>query len=183
VVSFQKPGDPAELAVDLCNTWDTLEEDPEILRDVAALRRFLDRHGLEAEAEQADARDLERVRALRDGLRAAFEAGDDTTAVELLNGIAAAAGATPRLERVGGSWDFRYAPAAAGLGDSLAAATAVTLLEVVRADGWDRFGICDGSPCCCVYVDRSKNRSRRFCSDLCADRVAQAAYRRRRASR
>jgi predicted RNA-binding Zn ribbon-like protein len=182
VVSFQKPGDPAELAVDLCNTWDTLEEDPELLRDVAALRRFLERHGLETESARVGERDLERVRALRDGLRAAFEAGDDEAAVEVLNGIAVDAGATPRLERAGGGWRFRYAPASASPGDALAAATAVTLLEVVRADGWERFGICAGSPCCCVYVDRSKNRSRRFCSELCADRVAQAAYRRRRAT-
>ena len=107
MIGFQKPGDPAELAVDLCNTWDTLEEDPELLRDVAALRRFLDRHGLAAEAEVVEERDLERVRSLRDGLRAAFVAGDDGTAVELLNGIAAGAGAVPRLERSGSGWPVR----------------------------------------------------------------------------
>ena len=31
-----------------------------------------------------------------------------------------------------------------------------------------------------VYVDRSKNRRRRYCSQLCTDRAAQAAYRGRR---
>jgi predicted RNA-binding Zn ribbon-like protein len=56
----------------------------------------------------------------------------------------------------------------------------MSLLEAIRDDGWDRFGICAGAPCCCVFVDRSKNRSRRFCSDLCADRVAQALHRERR---
>lgn len=179
MIAFQKHGDPAELAVDLVNTWDTLETDPELLRDVSALRRFLDRHGLEREAQLAGEQDLRQVRAVRDRIRGAFEAADDESAVELLNGIARDAGAIPQLERSEGGWRFHYAPAATSLADSLAAATALTLLEIVRTDGWDRFGVCDGSPCCCVYVDRSRNRSRRYCTQLCADRVTQAAYRRR----
>ena len=64
--------------------------------------------------------------------------------------------------------------------DSLAATTAMSLLEAIRDDGWERFGICAGAPCCCVFVDRSKNRTRRFCCSLCADRVAQSLYRARR---
>jgi predicted RNA-binding Zn ribbon-like protein len=59
-------------------------------------------------------------------------------------------------------------------------AAAAALLEVIRAGEWSRFGFCAAAPCCCVYLDRSKNRSRRYCCDLCADRVNQAAYRRRR---
>ena len=42
---FQKANDPVALAVDLVNTWDELEPDPELLRDAAALKRFLARHG------------------------------------------------------------------------------------------------------------------------------------------
>jgi predicted RNA-binding Zn ribbon-like protein len=34
-----------------------------------------------------------------------------------------------------------------------------------------------------VYVDRSKNRSRTYCSHACADRLNAAAYRRRKAAR
>ena len=45
---FQKANDPVALAVDLVNTWDELEPDPELLRDAAALKRFLVRHGYEA---------------------------------------------------------------------------------------------------------------------------------------
>jgi len=58
--------------------------------------------------------------------------------------------------------------------------SSASLLEAIRDDGWERFGICDAAPCCCVYVDRSKNRRRRYCSQLCTDRAAQAAYRSRR---
>jgi len=42
---FQKDDDPVRLAVDLVNTWDLLEDDPELLRDAASLRRFLARRG------------------------------------------------------------------------------------------------------------------------------------------
>jgi len=43
---FQKENDPVKLAVDLVNTWDLLEDDPELLPDAAALKRFLARRGL-----------------------------------------------------------------------------------------------------------------------------------------
>ena len=71
---FQKDNDPVALAVDLVNTWDELEPDPELLRDAAALKRFLVRHGYEP--PRPSGRDLAHARALRDALRAAFTAGD-----------------------------------------------------------------------------------------------------------
>ena len=177
---FQRPDDPVKLAVDVINTWDELEPEPEQLRDVEIFRRFLTRRGFEAEARRAGARELGEVRALRDRLRAAFEVTDEETAVVFLNRILGESHAVPQLERDGRAWRFRYV---GSLLDVLSATTASSLLEAIRADGWDRFGRCAGSPCCCVFVDRSRNRSRRYCSTLCADRVAAAAYRsRRRAS-
>lgn len=173
---FQKDNDPVALAVDLVNTWDELEPDPELLRDAAAVRRFLARHGY-GEALRISSRDLAQVRALRDALRAAFDAEDEEAAVRELNGVLSRSAAKPQFERSGEEWGVRWVGRAC---DSLATATAMSLLEAIRDDGWDRFGICAGAPCCCVFVDRSKNRSRRFCSDLCADRVAQALHRERR---
>jgi CGNR zinc finger len=57
--------------------------------------------------------------------------------------------------------------------------TALALLDFIRSAGWERFGVCSAPPCLAVYVDWSKNRSRKYCSQLCADRMNQAAYRRR----
>ena len=65
--------------------------------------------------------------------------------------------------------------------DAAAARAALGLLEAIRDLGWQRFGRCAGEPCRCAFVDRSRNRSRRYCCELCADRVAQASYRRRKA--
>jgi predicted RNA-binding Zn ribbon-like protein len=172
---FQKADDPVALAVDLVNTWDELEPDPELLRDAAALKRFLVRHGYEA--PRLGSRDLAQARALRDALRAAFTARDEDAAVRELNGVLAGSAAKPQFERSGEEWGVRWV---GRVSDSVAMTTAMSLLEAITDDGWERFGICAGAPCCCVFVDRSKNRSRRFCSDLCADRVAQALHRERR---
>jgi predicted RNA-binding Zn ribbon-like protein len=175
---FQKAGDPVTLAVDLVNSWDVLNDDPERLVDVATLKRFLVRRGYDqALARRASSRDLAQVRLLRDALRAAFTAGSEDGAVRELNAILGRSNAKPQLEQTAGGWQVRWV---GRLVDSVAAYTSMSLLEAIRDDGWERFGICAGAPCCCVFVDRSKNRSRRFCSDLCADRVAQALHRARR---
>jgi len=176
---FQKENDPVKLAVDLVNTWDLLEEDPELLPDAAALERFLARRGY-GEAPRTTNRDVARVRVLRDSLRAAFTADNEPAAVKELNGVLARSAAKPQFERVGQEWRVLWV---GGIADTVASATAMSLLEAIRDDGWERFGICAGAPCCCVFVDRSKNRSRRFCSELCADRVAQALHRERRRAR
>jgi predicted RNA-binding Zn ribbon-like protein len=177
---FQRPDDPVALAVHLINTWDELEEAPELLRDTASLRRFLELRGYDQEARRATARDLAPARALRGSLRGAFESRDDETAVRLLNRILSRSRAKPQLERADSQWRLRWV---GGVVDVLASTSAMSLLEAIRDDGLERFGICAGAPCCCVFVDRSRNRSRRFCSDLCADRVAQAAHRARRRKR
>jgi predicted RNA-binding Zn ribbon-like protein len=174
---FQKENDPVKLAVDLVNTWDLLEDDPELLPDAAALKRFLVRRGY---GEAVSGRDLAQVRVLRDSLRAGFTARSEAGAVRELNGVLARSVAKPQFERVGQEWRVRWV---GRIADTVASATAMSLLEAIRDDGWERFGICAGAPCCYVFVDRSKNRSRRFCSELCADRVAQALHRERRRAR
>jgi predicted RNA-binding Zn ribbon-like protein len=173
---FQRLDDPVVLAVELVNTWDELEDLPERLRDTDNLRRLCVRHGFQSEAERATERDLEAARDLRGRLRAAFEVEDETTAVGVLNEILRESDAKPQLAREGGAWRLRWMGEPL---DVLASTAATSLLEAIRDDGWQRFGTCAGAPCCCVFVDRSRNRSRRYCSSLCADRVAQAAHRRR----
>jgi predicted RNA-binding Zn ribbon-like protein len=45
--------------------------------------------------------------------------------------------------------------------------------------GFERFGSCASATCDDVYVDTSRNRSRRNCSDTCTTRENVAAFRRR----
>lgn len=168
--------DDVALAVDLANTWETLEPPNERLRDVTWLRRVLRHHGHEAAADAAADDDVPRVRALRDRLRDAFTAPDEPAAVDLLNELLAEAPA-PRLVRDGRTWRFGWDESTPSF---VTPATATALLDAIRRDGFARFGTCAGTPCTGVFVDRSRNRSRRFCCDLCADRVAQARSRGRR---
>lgn len=175
--------DSIGLAVSLVNTWDALHDPPEILTNLEPLRILLRWFELPEEAAAATEADLVAVRRVRDRLRRAFEAESEEEAVRELNALARSAGAVPQLARANGGWAFRYGAGRRTLARELAGRSAVALLEVIEERGWDRFGLCAASPCCCVYVDRSRNRSRRYCCYLCADRATQAAARRRKRER
>jgi predicted RNA-binding Zn ribbon-like protein len=169
-------GGGVALAVDLLNSWDELEPEPDLL-SARWLERYLAFHGSPARVGESD---VAAARALRERLRRAFDASGEDEAVAILNELLRETGSPPQLEREGGSWRFRYGPdPAAGLA-FVAPAAALGLLEVIREHGLARFGRCRAAPCRCVYVDRSRNRSRRYCCELCADRANQAAARRRR---
>jgi predicted RNA-binding Zn ribbon-like protein len=173
----------AALAVSLVNSVDELASPRDRLDDPDWLRRWLHHHGFEAAAAVVRPEDVGRARELRDRFAAAFDAATADDAVEVLNAIVAEFAEKPRLERVGGGWVFGYwPPQEAGLRFA-AAYGAVGLLDAIRVLGWERFGRCDGTPCRCVYIDRTRNNRRRYCCHLCADRMAQAALRRRRKAR
>jgi predicted RNA-binding Zn ribbon-like protein len=172
-------GGGVALAVDLLNSWDELEADPELL-SVRWLRFYLGFHGYEAAAAAVDEDSLAPARALRERLREAFDATREEAAVATLNALLAEHGRPPQLERAGREWRFRYGPDERAGIEFLAAPTALGLLETIREHGLSRFGHCSAHPCRCVFVDRSRNRSRRYCCDLCADRANQQAARRRR---
>jgi predicted RNA-binding Zn ribbon-like protein len=179
-VILPRERDSIALAVALVNTWDVLNDPPELLGKVETLRVVLRAFGLDDDARRARERDLVPVRRVRDRLRRAFEAADEEVAVAELNELAREAGAVPQLERANGGWSFRYGTGRQPLAVKLAGQAAVALLGVIEEEGWSRFGLCAASPCCCVFVDRSRNRSRRYCCELCADRATQAAARSRR---
>jgi predicted RNA-binding Zn ribbon-like protein len=171
------------LAVELVNTIAVLRDPPDFLTDLDHLRRFFRYVGAPAAADTATDRDLEAVRELRGRITEAMDCRDETTAASLLAGMAAELDVRPRLVGTeSGGWQIRHGPDPDGpafLGPS----AVFGLMELLAGGRWDRIGRCAGAPCRCVYVDRSRNRSRRYCDDVCADRVNQARTRRRRASR
>jgi predicted RNA-binding Zn ribbon-like protein len=176
--------DALGLAVGLVNTWDELEDPPEIIRDVPQVSRWLRLHaepGVDEVAERLTPADLERVKAVRGELRRAFEADSEAEAVEILNALLRRTKAVPQLSAEAGRWE--YAVPSQHASDAIAALSAMGVLDAIRSGSWQRFGVCRGDPCRCVYVDRSKNRSRTYCCQACADRMNAAAYRRRKAAR
>ncbi len=180
-------GNPKEsgvdLAVALLNTWDTYDDPHEHLVDEADLRLFLELVGRPRAARVSGRDDLTAVKDVRDRLRRVFETTDEDEAARVLNSIAAEAGALPRLERAGADWVVRYGPDETDVVAHLAATAAGSLLEVVRAHGLSRFGTCAADPCTGVFVDRTKNRRKRYCCELCADRAAQRDHRARTTKR
>jgi predicted RNA-binding Zn ribbon-like protein len=173
-------GTGAALAVDLVNTWDELESDPDLIDDLRDVRYWLEWHGLREAAKHVRGPDVEGMRALRARFDRVFEARSENEAAALLNELAREYGTPPQLERANGNWRLRTWPdEREGLRAAAAYGTA-GLLEALRDLGWKRFGRCAGAPCRCAFIDRSRNRTRRYCSNLCADRVAQALYRARK---
>jgi predicted RNA-binding Zn ribbon-like protein len=59
------------------------------------------------------------------------------------------------------------------------ATCAEALARLIGAGNADRLGSCEREGCDRVFVDVSKNGSRRFCSTACQNRVKVAAFRRR----
>jgi predicted RNA-binding Zn ribbon-like protein len=167
-------------AIEVLNTWDTVAPDPELIDGPEILGRFLRWMGHPELATGVTSRDVEEFRQLRGRLRAAFEAASEADAVAHLNGILAEHPTVSELAQVDGEWRFQHrASRPAEVAAALAPECGIALLAAIRDRGWRALGICAASPCTCVYVDRSRNRSRRYCSDLCNDRISQAAHRRR----
>ena len=169
----------ADLAVALANTWDTFEAPYERLGTLADVRRFLERVGRPGAARVVRKRDLVEVRELRGRLRRVFVARNVGEAARLLNEIAEEAAAVPHLDDVDGTWKVRYGPSERSVAAHLGATAAAALIDIVRAHGLSRFGTCSGPPCTGVFVDATKNRSKRYCCQWCADREAQRRHRAR----
>ena len=173
-------GSGMAVAVDLVNTWDELHTEPDLIEGLVDVRTWLEWHGLKTAAAQLGEQDVDAVRALRVRLDRIFDAEGEDEAAALLNELAREYGTPPELERAGGDWRVRTWPEEGDGLPAVAAYAAAGLQDAFHRLGWKRFGRCAGAPCRCAFVDRSRNRTRRYCCSLCADRVAQAQYRARR---
>ncbi|GIH25107.1 hypothetical protein Aph01nite_34170 [Acrocarpospora phusangensis] len=116
-------------------------------------------------------------------LRAVFEAvarGDLDHAAGTLNRLLAETGARPHLSRHDGEpWHVHFHGTDGTYGGDWAASCATALAIVVGGDLHDRLGVCTADRCDRVYVDVSRNGTRRFCSTACQNRVKSAAFRAR----
>ena len=87
----------------------------------------------------------------------------------------------PQLVRHGDTdWHLHTVPNDAPLAEQIAVETAMALAEVIRADELSRLRTC-AETCDGLVIDLSRNRSPRFCSTACGNRVAVAANRARKA--
>jgi predicted RNA-binding Zn ribbon-like protein len=168
------------LAEDLVNTYDPISGEDE-LTGVPALIDFVRAHEV-SNPGKATTADVTRVRDLRTKLRSVFDASDQENAVKILNGLLSESGARPELTNHDGEpLHLHYSPPGTPLAPRLTAETAMALTVVIAEDGFDRLRICEGERCEDVFVDESRNRSRRYCSPaVCGNRASVAAWRARR---
>jgi len=118
-------------------------------------------------------------------LRAVFDAVEAEhvdDAASLLNAMLAETGARPQLDRHDGEpWHLHFHGRSDWLAQGWAAGCATGLAVVLGTDMYKRLGVCTASRCDRVYVDVSRNGTRRFCSTACQNRVKAAAFRARQA--
>jgi predicted RNA-binding Zn ribbon-like protein len=151
----------------------------EKLPDVAALDAFIEAWRWTG-SRAHDQAELDAIRSLRPRLERLWYATEDEAAA-LVNTLLKDANALPQLVKHD-SWGYHVhaTSAQAPLADRMAADAAMAIADVIRAGALERLRVCAADDCEQVLVDLSKNRSRRFCSVTCANRVNVAAYRSRR---
>lgn len=111
------------------------------------------------------------------------DTGDLDKACPELNRIMREAGALPTLARHDGEpWHMHFHSADAEWAVSWAASMATGLAIVLGNAVVERLGLCNAPVCDRVYIDVSRNGTRRFCSTACQNRVKAAAFRARKAA-
>lgn len=131
--------------------------------------------------DPADTADLAAVAHRFRSVFAAVGAGDLDTAATVVNELLAESGAHPQLSRHDDEpWHLHYHGADGRLVSGWIAGCATGLAVVLGGEYADRLGVCEAQACDRVYVDTSRNGTRRFCSTTCQNRVKAAAYRERR---
>jgi predicted RNA-binding Zn ribbon-like protein len=113
-------------------------------------------------------------------LRDVAAARTDDESVERLNALLLQCRPAPRATNHGGELHLHYSADDAPLVDQLGATVAMAMANVVCRYGRERLGMCAAADCGAVFVDTSRNRSRRYCSETCASRTTVSAYRARR---
>lgn len=155
------------------------------LRTAADVQKFGDRYAFHgAGAGPGDVRRLRSHRARLDATAAACERADDETAIGILNTLLAETGAIPQIVAHDGRGPhIHVSRPAAPLADRIAAHLAMGLAQLVVSGQGGRVRSCASPTCRDVFVDESRNQSRRYCdSRTCGNRQHVAAYRARRSA-
>ena len=162
-----------ELAIDLANAE---------LDTPGAVESFLTSHHewfTPGTALEPHGRDGAKVRETAQLIRAVALADSQEAVIARLNELLALARPRPYATDHDGELHLHYARPDAPLLEQLTTTVAMGLSQVVIQHGWQRLGVCSAEACDDVYVDTSRNASRRYCSNTCASRSTVAAYRAR----
>ena len=162
-----------ELAIDLANAD---RQDPSW---AAEFVRTHDEWFNTPRRAELTAKDAVRAAETADLVRAVAVATTQDDVVARLNELLSRARPQPYATDHDGELHLHYARPDAPVLEQLTTTVAMGLSQVVIQHGWQRLGVCSAEGCDNVYVDTSRNASRRYCSNTCASRSTVAAYRAR----
>lgn len=168
------------LAEQIINTRDTTRAEPEYLCTPADLAQYLQRWNFPV-TQEPNAQDLAEVLVLRQHLRSVFEAGDLAVAAGALNELLEGIQVRPQIELM----PNRTIKLELHVGEDLplasrlAAEAALGLSAALEQYGIERLHVCNATPCTDVFIDTSRNHTRRYCCEQCANRHNVAAHRQR----
>jgi CGNR zinc finger len=101
-------------------------------------------------------------------------------ACECANGLLRSTAVAPVLSRHDGEpWHLHFHATGGTWAKTWAGSLCTAIAGVLGSPMWDRLGVCSAPACDRVYVDTSRNGTRRFCSTSCQNRVKAAAFRER----
>lgn len=153
------------------------------LESVADLQQMADRYSFAGVgATPADLQLAREYRSRLDSIVTCCEAGDQASAIDQINDLLSHTGASPQIAAHDGRGPHLHVSRpTAPLADRMAAHFAMGLAWLVVADEAGRIRTCASPSCNSVFVDFSRNRSRRYCdSRTCGNRLHVAAYRARK---
>ncbi|HEY0259887.1 MAG TPA: CGNR zinc finger domain-containing protein, partial [Lacisediminihabitans sp.] len=101
---------------------------------------------------------------------------DVAAAVPLINDLLAAFPASPHISTAA-PWSLHYHDHSLPPVAAWQIGCAAALGSFISSGAWQYIGRCEAERCDRVFIDDTKNRSRRFCSQRCQNRAKVRAYR------
>jgi predicted RNA-binding Zn ribbon-like protein len=142
---------------------------------------LLDEHSYSGRRD-GDEKELDQVRAARTRLGRFWKAGE-VEAVDEINRLLASAKAVPQLVRHDNlDWHIHATEPDAPLAQRIEVEASLAISDVIRADALNQLRTCEADGCDGVFIDLSRNGSKRFCSLRCGNRMNVSAYRERQAA-
>jgi predicted RNA-binding Zn ribbon-like protein len=127
-----------------------------------------------------DQAELQAVRETRDLLRDVWVLERDD-AVGAVNRMLREAHAVPHLVRHDDyDWHIHATEPDAPLAERIRVEAAMALIDVIRMNETRRLRVCGADDCDGLFLDLSRNGSKRFCSIRCGNRVNMTAFRARK---
>lgn len=130
-----------------------------------------------------DEDELAGLRAVRPRLAQLWDVDRDG-AVPLVNAMLSDGAALPQLAiHDGYDWHVHATSDDAELATRIMVETAMAFVDIIRSDEYQRVRRCEADDCESVYIDYSRNGSKRYCDEgNCGNRMNVNAYRARKAA-